>query len=247
MKGYWISPDDDDDRWLLFVDQKSGFSLEVGCNIANVLLRVRHVFKNIFGKDVLALHPVLSIMHTSDVPITFRERCLIFLTSTSAYYLQHIFQFAHELCHFMVPADVCAPYRWFEETLCQAMSWVSLVEIRKMSSVTPCYELTNLYSAIDEYVECDMDNRCSFTGALPKFISQNLAHLKADCEDRPMNNAIAYSLFPVLQEYPELWNIIPHLDKMNGDIPLRENLVALAGLAKIRPSVMAHMIALLCE
>jgi hypothetical protein len=224
-------------NWNIFIDERSGFSLNIGANISNVLRLVKNEFESIFGKATVDSHPTLSVHHTNNVPQTFRTHRLIFLSAYGDYYLQYIYQFSHELCHFMVPSEVCDSFRWFEETLCQAMSWFILQRIFDKQVVPPCRELAYLYPTIEGYIADDMRNRYSLNGiSLPNYIAQNQDYLRGNYYDRQMNAAIAYGIYPLLMEYPELWAIVLHLHKLNEDMDLSEAiqfLIHSAGVEKV--------------
>ncbi len=100
-------------RWSLFTDKCTNFSCNNGYNISCVLSQVQQVFLNTFGAAVVNAHPVLAVLPTNDNPVTFREYSIIFLSANGAFYNQYIYQFSHELCHFMVSNNVCMPFRWF--------------------------------------------------------------------------------------------------------------------------------------
>lgn len=233
LKGYKISLEPGV-NWNLFLDERSGSSLNLGVNISNVLRLVKCEFEEIFGVSTVNSHPTVSVLYTCDAPQTFRANKLIFLSSTGSYYLQHIYQFSHELCHFMVPSEVCAAYRWFEETLCQAMSWFILQRLYDKRVASPCRELAMLYPAIEDYIRHDMRKRCSLHGlSLPDYLAQNQLHLRELCYDRERNAAIAYEIYPLLTKYPALWTIIPHLHKLSPSMNLSEAILFLIRAADV--------------
>ncbi len=210
--------------WNLFSDEFVGFAGSDGISsgIAVVLSEVRRMFIDIFGADTVNSHPVLGVLYSSGVPQTQRENALIFLASSGLYYLNHIYQFAHELCHFMVPGNVCPPYRWLEETLCQMMSWYVLQKLSETPAGAGVPQLASLYDRMLPYVEqsqrahCEIGSGCS----LSEYISANLSHLRRDPYDRDMNSAIALGIYPLFLDRPELWKIVPFLDKLRGDMRL---------------------------
>ncbi|MTS66219.1 hypothetical protein GMD89_18550 [Pseudoflavonifractor sp. BIOML-A5] len=140
MKRYNFSLDPNM-RWSLFADGSTGFSIEDGEAISKVLQFVGLEFESILGKALVDSHATLAVAHTNDSPVTWRAYNLIFLSSSDNTYLQHIYQFSHELCHFMVSLDVCDSFRWFEETICQIMSWFILERIYEKRDISPCKPL----------------------------------------------------------------------------------------------------------
>lgn len=207
--------------WFLLSEPGSGFA---SCpdRIAQVLTLIRREFISIFGLDVVASHPFLTVRYrANEEPETFRPQNLIYLSSSDAYYLQHIYQFSHELCHFMVPAEVCPPFRWFEETLCQAMSWYILQRIYDMGSNDPLPWLNDLCLKCPDYISNSKSDRMPLAPSpLSVFVAQHLPYLQTECYDRKMNSAIAYEIYPLLEEYPSLWRIVPYLAQLQPNMSL---------------------------
>ena len=59
---------------------------------------------------------------------------------------------------------------------------------------------------------------------LSVYVSDHIGYLKEYCYDREMNAAIAYELFPILQSFPDLWKIGPHLHTLTDEMPLSDAL-----------------------
>lgn len=127
--------------WNLFTEEAADLSDNNGHAISRVLSQVRQVFVNTFGQETVNSHPLLAVLPSRDGPVTYRKHAIIFLSATGAYYNQFIYQFSHELCHFMIDSEVCAPFRWFEETLCEAMSWYVLDQVYLMRDSSPLSEM----------------------------------------------------------------------------------------------------------
>lgn len=247
MKCYCIG-DNKEVTWSIFTDSSSGFCYEVGGTIANVLSEVKSVFLDIFGNEIVNSHKILSVVPCSSTPITFRKQNLIFLTSTGLFHMQHIYQFAHELCHFMVPDKVCENFRWFEETLCEAMSWYALLKIEERSKFAPIAELLPLYSKIGEYVSTAQAKRIRIANKpISSFIAENLPFFQKNCYNRGANAAIAYDIFPLFQEKPELWKIVPSLHILADNMSLHDALSCLLKAADVVESVGDQLIQRMLE
>lgn len=232
--------------WSLFADEKAEFFYKHTEEIASVMSHVRRIFiKLIFGANVVNAHPVLSVLPTSDDPEVFRLHTIIFinfdvLTSVpdNQKFLPLVYQFSHELCHFMVPSDVCENYQWLDETLAQMMSWYAMHRIHRTRESNPCEVLIPFYDSMVHYIEKDMNDRDDLQGAsLSQFICQHWEHLCNDPYDRPRNNAIAYEIYPIFCEYPELWGIVPFLNRLTPDMTLEDALRTLQELAGLAPGV----------
>lgn len=239
---------DEHTYWFLLSDPSSGFH---SCpeNIAHVLTLVRREFIGIFGAKVVDSHPTLIVLHHLDVPITFRAQNLIYLSSCDTFYLQHIYQFSHELCHFMVPSEVCAPYRWFEETLCEMMSWFILWRISRHPASAHIYEMGPLYGEpIQTYLfHCFEERYKTGNEPISAYVSANLPYLRAECYDRKMNAAVAYAMFPMFCKYPELWGIVPHLGELSADVSWDRALDFLCLAASVEEPRRDQLRQLLCQ
>lgn len=191
---------------------------------------VRDVFIKIFGSHTVNAHPVLGVLPTFGDPQAERSNSIIFISRKAPMFVQYIYQFAHELCHFMIPGDVCKSYRWFEETLCQMMSWYALKSLYCSRSERTTLLYPGLYAAIPDYVKSVQADRVPIKGrSLSDFIRLNLPHLQAECYDRSMNRAVAYEIYPLFLNTPDLWKIVPSLHTLTDDTSLPD---ALAGLCR---------------
>lgn len=125
----------------------------------------------------------------------------------------------------MVPEKVCQKYRWFEETLCQLMSWYAMNRIYESRTDHPLPQLDKFYSQMPDYINDDQRTRAPLAGVpLPTFIQTNLQHLQANCYNRAMNRTIAYELYPLFLKNPGLWKIIPSLHTLTNDMSLSDAL-----------------------
>lgn len=239
---------DEHTYWFLLSDSSSGFH---SCqeNIAQVLALVRREFISIFGTETVAAHPSLMVCYRGDEdPETFRQQNLIYLSSCDPTYLQHIYQFSHELCHFMVPTEVCDPYRWFEETLCQAMSWYILQRIYDMGRTNPLPWLNEFCIINPAYITNSQRKRKPLEPApLSAFVSRNFPYLQVQCYDREMNRAIAYEIYPLLEQYPSLWLIVPHLAKLRADMDLSSAILFLLQEAGVEEPGGHQLLQRLCQ
>ena len=234
--------------WQLFTEKTVGFCTDTDArSITQVLNLVRDVFLDIFGHENLSKHPILSVFSSSEGPSTFRRHNLIFLSSTGRYYLQHIYQFSHELCHFMVPDNVCSAYRWFEETLCEAMSWYVLQRIYDMGAANPFPWLSSLFLEDTDYISRCKAKRIPLRAPVSVFLSEQLDYLRQQCYDRPVNCAIAYELYPLFEEYPQLWKIVLHLHLLNDGMDLPHAIHMLLTAADVVHVGGSQLQALLCE
>lgn len=224
---------DDGIVWKLFSED---YSLQEGRYVAKILFEVRYVFIETFGTHTVNSHPVLGVLPTRGDPQTERSNSIIFISQKAPQYIHYIYQFAHELCHFMVPGEVCQSFRWFEETICQMMSWYAMKFLYCFRSKrAPLYP--GLYDAIPRFIRDTQASRTPIKGqSLSDFIRSNLSHLQTDCYDRPMNRAIGHELYPMFCETPDLWKIVPYLNTLTDDMLLVEWIAGLLGTIGVEKS-----------
>lgn len=207
--------------WYVFAEEKTGYTYSCAPNVCNILLAVKRVFEDTFGKEAVDSHNRLYVVHGEGFPTTYRENEIIFLSATEAHYLYYIFQFAHELLHFMAPHNTCGPYLWLEETLCQMMSVHALKTIQRQGETNPLYELENLYTEIDGYIP-EISPTVKLQGrSFQKFFGDVLPEITVDGCKREINNTIGKHLYPLFLEEPRLWGIIEHLHILQGNETLR--------------------------
>lgn len=222
--------------WSLFADKYTGFSESQSTlfDISIVLGEACRVFAKVFGEDMINAHPVLSVLHCDDGPITYRENTLIFLSSRGRYYNNHIYQFAHELCHFMVTGNTVNEYRWLDETLAQMMSWYTINAIYESRYERNLKQLSTLYETMLSYINDDMRDLDDLHGeSIAEYIQRNLAYLRKNWVDRRKNRTIACEIYPLFCEHDVLWKIVPFLDQLRPDMTLIGALRTLCDLASI--------------
>lgn len=227
--------------WYLFADEYTGFSAseDVLPDISLILQEVNRVFVETLGSEVIKSHPVLSVLYSSDCyPVTYRKHLLIFLSSRGRFYHNHAYQYAHELCHFMVLNDTCPEYQWLNEVLCHTMSWYALYHINRTQKPNPGKLLNFFYEGLTEHLENSMNNRLNLRGtSIPTIIRQNWEYLHRNPTNRPLNDAIAYEIYPLFCEHPELWKIVPYLDQLKSDMDLNNALRTLIKSAGLSPHI----------
>lgn len=236
--------------WSLFADEYTGFSESESLllDISAVLGEVCQVFAKTFGEETINAHPVLSVLHCNDGPITYRKNTLIFLSSCGRYYNQYIYQFAHELCHFMVTGDTVDEYRWLNETLAQMMSWYAMQRIYESLDVRKLKQLSMYYDGMPSYISDNMEDRDDLHGkTIAEYIQLNLGYLRKNWEDRRKNRTIACEIYPLFCEYDVLWKIVPFLDQLRAKMTLESALRTLCDVANISPDASDLLTQRLCQ
>lgn len=190
------------------------------------VIRENHVFQlagSVF--EYQYQHPqqsVSGVMVTSTTLSEVAQRCAGYLGIQvfSGVPFQE-YQFAHELCHFVIHQPVCAHYRWLEETLCELMSWCVLSWIYANRVSAPLSTMNGIYDSIPRYISNSRQDRLDLGGfPLHLFVAKNLPHLRSDCYDRRLNRSIANELFPLFLAHPELWQIVFRLPYLSNTVSL---------------------------
>ena len=153
-------------------------------------------------------------------PICYRSTQKIVLNADKISYSNQVaYEFAHELCHYAIPHDVCQSLRWIEESICQLSSIFFLHQIAHMWRITdPNFWVyvdnvakSPYYLSFIQYAQDDAQKYEFFD-----FTDQEvLAYLHNECEDRPKNRHLANRLFPLFMENPALWQAVPVLCQVN--------------------------------
>lgn len=226
MIGYWIHIDASAQSfWTLFLEDS--FPRDCGAHVNNALKAVRDVFVDIFGSETVESHKTLAVVSTNGDPVTYRENSLIFLNEIDQNYVRVIYQFGHELCHFIGPTTVCDSFRWLEETLCEAMSWYVLQRLYQMRSTKPISDLENCYDSIPGFIKTVVERLDLRGKSASRYIRENIQTLQADCYNREANAAIADAIYPFLEADKTLWQIVPRLSMLTNDMSLSNALSVL--------------------
>ena len=226
--------------------ESSGFSPDWAAALSATLGGVCLAFESIFGKDILRQYPRLTVLNSSETPQCFSGAQLIFLSTEGNYPQQHIYQFAHELCHFVIHKPVCSAYRWLSETLCEVMSWCALSWVYEHREDAPLWPCRSIYASFPDYIANVQQDRLELDGQpLRQFIAQNLSHLRGDCYDRRMSRAIANELFPLFRDHPELWQAALQLPLLTDEMPLDAALHLICDTAKVSSDLRDALVGLL--
>lgn len=191
-----------------------------------VLHSVAHVFN--ISLSLSDIRPATIILDLSEPkPICYRSLQKIYLSSPSTRWCKMAYQFAHELCHYVIPSDVPSHLRWLEESICELSSYYFLPKIskywRRLGINLTTAEGEPYYPFFTSYVEddqkkaiiFDLDSFCSSAHASP-----DLLKLIMDCEIRDMNAHIANELLPIFKSYPKTWHAIPLMASLRSDVSL---------------------------
>lgn len=190
-----ISPDDT-------LESLKPFVFVLDC----ITLLMKHYFPSLGSASLTILYS-----EDFDCPVCFRPLQMILLNTRPCYWSQIAYQFAHELCHYVIPGDVAQNLRWIEESICQMSSLFFLRAIGilwKTSGVS--YATTDgapYYPSFERYAQNDAQGAEVFQFDDSIMIS----YLESECEDRPKNKHLANHLLPIFTEHPGTWQAVPFL------------------------------------
>lgn len=195
-------------------------------DICATLDSVKAEFESCFGRDRVNAGQI-SILPTQGTPQCFFRQGIIFLSAKGVRWAQFAYQFAHELCHAMIAADVAPRLRWFEETLCEL---ASLFFLRRMSETwkahPPYHNWSDYATALASYYNkmasqsAQMENGESFK----QWFAKNIASLEKNHEQREKNRLCALQMLPVFEKTPQIWRDVPLIGRLPEGRPFGESL-----------------------
>lgn len=167
-------------------------------------------------------NPPVNILHSPfDYPMCSNvvDSRIIYLATKDNYWCQLAYQFAHEYCHHLIngPMDGenISSY-WFEESVCELSSIYFMRRIAQkwVANNTP---ILNTYAqSVKNYCE-DNWSCVSLVNRLPYWIHDNMSMLSELNYHREMYKVIAKSLYPLFEEYPNLWKLLPYLKRVSQE------------------------------
>lgn len=148
------------------------------------------------------------------------ENAIILDASPGCYWGQYAFQYAHELCHYLVDSK-WPPMRdeWFEEVICECSSrywlnWLSKSNFYPLSSdIFKNYAFQRTLH-INSFNFKDLQNEDS----------QILTYFRENHEDRPHFNFLANQIMPIINDDSEIWSEMFLLRTISDNFTFMENL-----------------------
>ena len=129
----------------------------------------------------------------------------------------YIYQFAHELCHFIIHTDFEKRNKnlyWFEECLCELSS---LFCLSKMSyhwqTKPPLPSLSGYSNTLKKYLQIAYRNveECEEGTSFKIWLKDNINTLSNNSTLRKKNRTVALRLLPHFIEQPQSWGFIQYL------------------------------------
>ena len=137
------------------------------------------------------------------------------------YYMQYVYQFAHELAHALTGPHDNSRFDWFEETLAQL---ASLYMIESFAAAPPW---NGMFSE-DQWREYLADVQQSFiddrwnvyridrTELVSQWFPRLSQRMESDCCIRELNGGIAFELLPYFVGRPELWQSVAYINSWDS-------------------------------
>ncbi|MDR1158857.1 MAG: hypothetical protein LBK75_11265 [Oscillospiraceae bacterium] len=188
-------------------------------NISSVLCSVRALFEPCFGTEHVNRR-ALAVFPTNGDNMACARYHVIFLSARGSNWCQYAYQFAHELCHFMINADIVKPLRWFEESICELASLFFLPGITEQWEDAPPYPQWKPYAReFSAYIEEEVKPTSAVIPegiSFSEYFSRKMGHLETHEYERDINRLCAMHLLPIFEETPALWRDTLHLGKLHA-------------------------------
>lgn len=184
--------------------------------LAKLAGEIIQVYTAFFKADPPYFHLIND--YTNDrYPMTCRDPQIIFVNCPDFYCWQFVYQFTHELCHWMIPGDVADNLRWLEKTICVASSWffynkIALADQSALSDYMSRQALDIIHVNIQELF---IPNSTAI---------QYLETGSPDYTDYQKYKYIAFRLLPAINENPLFWVTVPYLCKIESGLSLNDSL-----------------------
>ena len=191
-------------------------------NIEALLTNAAWHLTRVFREPPTGSIVVRATPSVDDVPITlFRssmeEPFTILLPARGRRWSQFTYQFTHELCHILSDYERLRDSRnnWFHEALCELASIFTMRRMADSWPTRPPYPNWAEYShSLANYAESYLaqDGRRVPSGmTLFSWLLLEEESLRENCLQRDKNAVVAYSLLPIFESEPTIWNAIRRL------------------------------------
>ena len=199
-------------------DWQGAHRSDVEALLRDVTSHLTGVFRELPEGNIL----IGATLRSDDEPITlFRssggEPFTILLSARGRHWSQFAYQFSHELCHVLSDYERLkdGPNNWFHEAICEL---ASIFTIRRMAETWPTRPpfanwsgyAQSLSNYAEEYLARD-ERRLPVSMTLCKWLVTQEKSLRGNCRQRDKNAVVAYTLLPIFESKPALWNSVRRL------------------------------------
>ena len=165
---------------------------------------------------------VRATLRIDDDPMTLFRSCLdepftILLSARGRHWSQIAYQFSHELCHVLSGYERLRDNRnnWFHEAICELASIFTIRRMAEAWATRPPYPNWAGYArSLTSYAETCLakdERRLPAGMTLSTWLLSEEEGLREDCRQRDKNAVVAYSLLPIFENEPTVWNAIRRL------------------------------------
>ena len=197
-------------------------------NIEVLLTDVASHFTGLFREPPEGNILVGATFHPDDGPITLYRSSMedpftILLSARGRHWSQFAYQFSHELCHVLSDYERLrdSHNNWFHEALCELASIFTIRRMVETWPVHPPYSNWAGYAqSLSSYAEGYLareERRLPAGVTLSQWLLSEEEGLREHCGQRDKNAVVAYSLLPIFESEPAVWNVIrrlPHSSAM---------------------------------
>lgn len=191
--------------------------------LANVADHMNRYLRSPFTGTIL----IRPSPHDQSYPkVFYRANCqepfIVQLSAQDRKWSQFSYQFAHEFCHILSGYERLRnnPNNWFHEAICELASVFTLRQMAETWTNHPPFPLWSDYaSSLSDYAEnllSSDDWKLPESVTLPDWLSERELELRKDPRQRELNAVVAYSMLPLLEDYPIGWNAIVELPDSTG-------------------------------
>lgn len=188
-----------------------------------------NVISNFYANLDTSIFPKITLLVASskcrnprnDTPQYIRKKnfAWIFLNTQDLFWSQYSYQFAHELCHYVIDTDfppAIDRFGWFEESICELASLSVMDRMATTWATAPPYASWSNYSEqLRLYVDTILQAKeNTIPVSFDSWLSNNLEALYKDRYNRQLNRTVAIRLFSLFKIYPQLWKTIQYLKKV---------------------------------
>ena len=171
--------------------------------------------------DFKPIYPlnIVDLMSQEEIPpiCVDNDHLILLNTSGSRYFLQNVYQLAHELCHYIIrekSEQNCNS--WLEESICELSSIFFLNRLKHAWSIDSNYFKHGYSSAFEKYVLDVSDTQVPFDLTdLRSPTSEIYSKMNSDEYLRGLNAYVAFELLPFFESNPSIWkdiHLIIHYD-----------------------------------
>lgn len=144
----------------------------------------------------------------------------IYLATNDMYWCQYSYQFIHELLHHTIYPEgtkhlFVSQFGWLEESLCELTSITFMDRmVDRWITNTPEGHFRGYARSIAKYVEAHLAKIEIPEESFGTWLTSNIDDLYKDRYDRPKNKIVAYQLYPIFKNDPDLWRSVLYLKEI---------------------------------